>query len=392
MTALGQRAAPGADPAHIRFGVQGADAVAIGAQGEVILHTAAGDLVQPMPAIYQQEGGRRRPIEGRWIQLARGAGAAPAGTADNADIADTAELGFAIGPYDRTRPLVIDPTLVYSTYLGGGLLQTLAQMAVDGAGNAYVTGTTISADFPGIGGSNLSGTEDAFVTKIDATGTAIVYSSYLGGDAESLGYAIAVDRAGSAYVTGITSAANFPGTSASAIQPALAGGRVVQRRLSPDRLVNLRRIGIDEFSYRKRHRYLTIVVDHDRRRVVWATEGRNAETLRAFFRELGPQTLSWSASTWQAATRRRLRSSCPQPRSSTIASTSNAWPATHSMRYDACWFARRRLPRKTTTRNPRRSRRPGGCCSRDGTGSTPKSEPGCTRSSAPTGRCTAAIC
>ena len=66
--------------------------------------------------------------------------------------------------------------------------------------------------------------------------------------------------------------------------------RVVQRRLSPDRLVNLRRIGIDEFSYRKRHRYLTIVVDHDRRRVVWAAEGRNAETLRAFFRELGPQT------------------------------------------------------------------------------------------------------
>jgi transposase len=65
--------------------------------------------------------------------------------------------------------------------------------------------------------------------------------------------------------------------------------RVVGRRLSPDRLRNLRRIGIDEFSYRKRHRYLTIVVDHDRRRVVWAAEGRNAETLRGFFRELGPQ-------------------------------------------------------------------------------------------------------
>ena len=65
--------------------------------------------------------------------------------------------------------------------------------------------------------------------------------------------------------------------------------RVVSRRLSPDRLSNLRRIGIDEFSYRKRHRYLTIVVDHDRRHVVWAAEGRSAETLRGFFRELGPQ-------------------------------------------------------------------------------------------------------
>jgi hypothetical protein len=207
--------APGADPARIRFGVQGANAVAIGAQGELILHTTAGDLVQPMPAIYQEEGGRRRPIEGRWIQLARGAGAVPAaGAADNAD---TAELGFAIGPYDRTRPLVIDPTLVYSTYLGGGFLESVAKVAVDGAGNAYVTGTTTSAD--------LSGTGNAFVMKINATGTAIVYSSYLGGDAQSLGYAIAVDHAGSAYVTGITSAANFPGTAASAIQPALAGGQ-----------------------------------------------------------------------------------------------------------------------------------------------------------------------
>jgi hypothetical protein len=207
--------APGADPERIRFGVQGADAVAIGAQGELILHTAAGDLVQPVPAIYQQEGVCRRPIEGRWTLLARGAGAAPiAGTADTAD---TAQLGFAIGPYDRTRPLVIDPTLVYSTYLGGGFLESVAQVAVDGAGNAYVTGTTTSAD--------LSGTGNAFVMKINATGTAIVYSSYLGGDAQSLGYAIAVDHAGSAYVTGITSAANFPGTAASAIQPALAGGQ-----------------------------------------------------------------------------------------------------------------------------------------------------------------------
>jgi transposase len=65
--------------------------------------------------------------------------------------------------------------------------------------------------------------------------------------------------------------------------------RVVNRRLSPDRLVGLRRIGIDDFSYRKRHRYLTIVVDHDRRHVIWAAEGRSAETLSAFFRELGPE-------------------------------------------------------------------------------------------------------
>jgi hypothetical protein len=218
--------APGADPARIRFGVQGADSIAIGAQGEVILHTAAGDLVQSMPAIYQQEGGRRRPIEGRWIQLALGSGAAAvAGTADNAVIADTAELGFAIGPYDRTRPLVIDPTLVYSTYLGGGgALESVAKVAVDGAGNAYITGTASSAYYPGFGDGNLGGAPGAFVTKIDATGTAVVYSSYLGGDAESLGYAIAVDGAGSAYVTGITSADNFPGASASTIQPTLAGG------------------------------------------------------------------------------------------------------------------------------------------------------------------------
>jgi transposase len=123
--------------------------------------------------------------------------------------------------------------------------------------------------------------------------------------------------------------------------------RVVQRRLSPDRLVNLRRIGIDEFSYRKRHRYLTIVVDHDRRRVVWAAEGRNAETLRALFRELGPQTctavelvsIDMAGGYKKAIAEFLLTAQVIYDRF-----TSNAWPAMPSMRCDACWFARRRLP------------------------------------------------
>ncbi len=218
--------APGADPARVRFIVEGAESVAIGAQGELILHTPAGDLVQPVPAIYQREGARRRQIAGRWTLRARGAGAAP--VAGTAEIAGT-EVGFAIGSYDRTRPLVIDPTLLYSTYLGGSGIDGVTQVAVDPAGNAYVTGSTGSADFPGTGRSpvqsTLGGGQDVFVTKIDATGTAIVYSTYLGADGEDIAGAIAVDGGGSAYVTGITTSAHFPGTAGSAIQAVPAGNQ-----------------------------------------------------------------------------------------------------------------------------------------------------------------------
>jgi hypothetical protein len=213
--------APGADPGRIRLAFRGADAIAIGAQGELILHTASGDLVQPAPTVYQEAGERRQRVAGRYVLLA-----APAveGQGEGA----RHRVGFAVGRYDRARPLIIDPVLVYSTFLGGGANDVGNGIAADGAGNAYVTGFTQSSTFPGVSGSSIQpvygGSDDVFVTKINALGTAVIYSTYLGGSADDYGTSIAVDGAGNAYVTGYTDSTTFPGVTAGSIQSANAGG------------------------------------------------------------------------------------------------------------------------------------------------------------------------
>src|SRR5262249_5109415 len=124
-------------------------------------------------------------------------------------------VGFQVGAYDRSRPLVIDPVIVFSTYLGGSGADTAYAVAVDSSGNSYLTGNTASTNFPTSSGSyqtTLSGSSDAFVTELDVTG-ALVYSTYLGGSGADTGYGIAVDSSGNAYVTGQTSSSNFPTTS-----------------------------------------------------------------------------------------------------------------------------------------------------------------------------------
>jgi hypothetical protein len=198
--------APGADPERIRLAFRGVDAIRLGAQGELILQTANGDLVQHAPVVYQEWGERRQRIAGRYVL----AGA-------------RREVGFAVGRYDRTRPLIIDPVVSYSTFLGGSSNDNGFGIAVDGAGNAYVTGHTLSPTFPGVSGSSIqpanAGIEDVFVTKINPTGTAIVYSTFLGGSAHDFGFGIAVDGAGHAYVTGGTNSTTFTGVTGSSIQP-----------------------------------------------------------------------------------------------------------------------------------------------------------------------------
>jgi len=119
--------------------------------------------------------------------------------------------------------------IVYSTFLGGSGTDVGIGIAVDGTGNAYVTGITNSTTFPGVTAGSIQpaisgGTSDAFVTKINAAGTAIVYSTFLGGSGEDLGLGIAVDGAGNAYITGDTSSTTFPGVTAGSIQPANGGG------------------------------------------------------------------------------------------------------------------------------------------------------------------------
>src|SRR5207247_461009 len=198
---------PGADPRTIALGFQGADKLEVDPQGDLVLHTGAGEIRQRKPVIYQEIGGVRREIAGGYV------------------LKGESRVGFHVAVYDTSRPLVIDPALVYSTYLGGSADDAGVGIAVDAAGNAYVTGSTASANYPTTAGAfqtTLGGGGDAFVTKLNPTGSTLVYSTYLGGTGDDGGVSIAVDTAGSAYVSGFAQA-GFPTTTA-AFQPGFGGG------------------------------------------------------------------------------------------------------------------------------------------------------------------------
>ncbi|HZF19422.1 MAG TPA: SBBP repeat-containing protein [Burkholderiales bacterium] len=204
--------APGADPSKIVLGFKGANKLEIDAEGDLVLHATGGDLRQHKPVVYQEIDGVRREIAGGYVR--KGAG----------------RVGFEVAAYDTTRPLVIDPVVLsYSTYLGGsgfGNADDATSIAVDKDGNAYVTGSTRSNDFPttaGAFGTTLAGSSDAFVTKLNPTGTELVYSSYFGGNGSDGGMGIAVDAGGNAYVTGFTNSVDFP-TTPGAFSTSLNGG------------------------------------------------------------------------------------------------------------------------------------------------------------------------
>src|SRR5439155_22954109 len=124
----------------------------------------------------------------------------------------------------RNQPLISDPVLSYSTYHGGSVGEEGRSIAVDTAGNAYVTGYTGSTDFPTANAIQPTekGNEDAFVTKINASGSAFFYSTYLGGNSADAGSGIALDSADNVYVVGWTQSTDFPAVNA--IQPVFAGG------------------------------------------------------------------------------------------------------------------------------------------------------------------------
>jgi hypothetical protein len=189
--------APGADSRQIALAFGGAKKVEVeAASGELIVTTSdGGEVRQHKPVVYQEAAGGRKIIEGSYAKTGR-----------------KGEIGFRIGEYDRTLPLIIDPTLVYSTYLGGSNFDSGIGIAVDSQGNAYVTGVTASTNFPTKNPfqATSGGGGDAFVTKLNATGDGLVYSTYLGGNSFDQGSSIAVDSSGNAYVTGGTSSTNFP--------------------------------------------------------------------------------------------------------------------------------------------------------------------------------------
>jgi aldose sugar dehydrogenase len=201
--------AAGAEPQAIRLAYPTDVRAHLSPEGDFILRRGEAELRQPKPVIYQEIDGQRRTISGSYVLL-RGH-----------------QFGFEIGPYDRSKPLVIDPTLIYSTYLGGDGDDVGYSVAIDGSNNIYLTGATSSTNFPirNAAFGATAGLADIFVTKIDATGANLVYSTYIGGSGMDRGNAIAVDLNGNAYVVGRvdSSSLDFPTTPGS-LAPTYRGG------------------------------------------------------------------------------------------------------------------------------------------------------------------------
>src|SRR5207244_752963 len=181
-------------------GIEGPEKLSVNAQGDLVLMMKDGEIRFQKPVIYQDLDGVRHEIVGGYKLHGSG------------------QVGFETAAYDPTKPLVIDPTLVYSTYLGGNQEDIGFGIAVDSTGSAYVTASTCSTNFPTTTGAfqtakpinNAGLCSDAFVTKLNAAGNGLVYSTYLGGNGGDGGLGIAVDSSGSAYITGETSSPDFP--------------------------------------------------------------------------------------------------------------------------------------------------------------------------------------
>jgi len=187
---------PGTDPQVVALGFEGITGMRVDEKGDLLLRTNAGEIRQSRPVVYQEINNARRIIPASYL------------------IKGKNQIAFQIANYDRSKPLVIDPTLAFSTHAGGSLNEQASAIAVDSAGNAYITGNTSSLDFPTTPGAfdtqKTTPAEDVFVTKMNATGTALIYSTYFGGSNREAGNDIAVDGSGNAYVIGLTESSDIP--------------------------------------------------------------------------------------------------------------------------------------------------------------------------------------
>ena len=185
--------APKVNPKTIRLHFAGASKLALAENGDLSISAKDGQIAFHKPVIYQEVGGQRQPVEGRFTLLANNS------------------VGFSLGGYDRSQPLIIDPVLAYSTYLGGSSGAASNAIAVDVSGNAYIAGEANPGGFPVNGVSfPYENSASAVITKLNADGSAVIYSTYLAG--ANLANAIAVDSAGNAYITGFTVDTNLPVT------------------------------------------------------------------------------------------------------------------------------------------------------------------------------------
>jgi hypothetical protein len=189
--------APGADPGRIRLRLEGADRIESGAGGDLVMQVDQHELRLRRPVAWQEIDGRRVPVDCRYLD-------------------DGGEgIGLKLGDYDPRHRLIIDPVIQYATYVGGSAGDAVLDLAVDGAGQAYLTGWTLSVDYPvtpDVWQISHPGTGTGiFVAKLNPTGTGLVYSTYLG-PAESAARSLALDAAGNLYLTGTTRSPAFPTT------------------------------------------------------------------------------------------------------------------------------------------------------------------------------------
>jgi hypothetical protein len=205
--------APGADPRRIAFDVSGANRIRRNAQGDLVFKVGEEEVRWHKPLVFQEKNGERREIAARYA------------------VTEVNRVQFEVARYDASKPLFIDP-LIYSTYLGGSEWDDGIRITVDSTGNAYVTGSTGSSDFPITAGAyqticdhgnNCGINGDAFVVKLNPAGSALIYSSYLGGNGQDFGGGIAVDGEGNAYVVGFTLSIDFP--TMNPLQPNCGGGK-----------------------------------------------------------------------------------------------------------------------------------------------------------------------
>ncbi|MBL8190993.1 MAG: SBBP repeat-containing protein, partial [Acidobacteria bacterium] len=202
--------APGVDPSNLAMTVEGAEKIELDDTGDLILHVGNQRVYHRAPVSYQTLNGKQQPVNSRYVLKGR--------------VENGWQIGFEVPSYDRRQPLVIDPVIDFSTFFGGIGSDEGFAIAVDSTGAAYVTGTTYSNNFntfAPLQTINRGGKFDAFITKINPAGSAIVYSTYLGGSAEDQGRGIAVNANGEAFVAGITNSQDF--NTRNALQPTILG-------------------------------------------------------------------------------------------------------------------------------------------------------------------------
>lgn len=198
---------PGADPSNIKIQFSSDHKLQLDSNGELVIAAGSGEIRHSAPIAYQRDAGMDTPVPSRFEIAA-------------------STVSYAIGPYDLSRELVIDPVLTYSSLVGGSGVDRAQSVAVDITGSAYVAGHTTSADFPvvtPIQGSN-AGDTDIFVTKVNPGGTGVDFSTYIGGTSDDAAYALRLDSSGAPYIAGFTRSSDFPTVGAFQTSKAGAAG------------------------------------------------------------------------------------------------------------------------------------------------------------------------